>query len=85
MSSQGQPRSATRLIVVKLRHRGSHSLAFNVPPVLARAHGHEAGDLYEVQVTSQEIRFRKLSALEIQTWQRIESQRRTFPAEDEDE
>lgn len=59
------------MIVERLKPRGEHSLQFGLPPVLARAHSLQVGDLFEVTVSSNEVRFRKLSPLEIETWKRV--------------
>ncbi|HVL49540.1 MAG TPA: hypothetical protein VM889_13370 [Candidatus Thermoplasmatota archaeon] len=59
------------MIVERLKPRGAHSLQFGIPPVLARAHNLQVGDLFEVTVTPHEVRYRKLSPLEIETWKRV--------------
>lgn len=57
--------------VQRLKVRGSHSLAFTLAPVLARTHGFEAGDLFEVTVNGQAVTYRKLSKAEAEVVDRV--------------
>lgn len=57
--------------VQKLKPRGTHSLMFTLPPVLARAHGFEAGDMFEVIVSANSVTYRKLSKAEAEMVTRV--------------